>query len=105
VPGLVIGTFLLGCLYSLLWRVAELFGKGTFLGALLYFFVILYPTSAGDASTMFILIPSLLILLLPFIFWAKVKTAARWMFQPPMQPDHAVLLVALKEPAKSPAKL
>jgi hypothetical protein len=101
VPGLVLGSALLCCLYGLLWRIAERFGKGTFFGALLYFFVILYPTSAGDASSMFILIPSLLILLLPFILWSRFKTAACWMFQPLMRPDHTALAAALRQTTKS----
>ena len=87
VPGMVFGIVLLGCLYGLLWRVAEHFGKGTFLGALLYFYVILYPTSAGDATSMFVLIPSLLVLLAPVLFWSKMKAAGRWFFGPLMKPE------------------
>jgi len=105
VPGLVFGTLLLSCLYGLLWAIAEHFGKATFFGALLYFFVILYPTSAGDASTMFILIPSLLVLLLPVIFWPKIKAGSRWLFAPVMRPDHAALMAALRQTTKSGSEL
>lgn len=90
-PGLVFGLVLLGCLYSLLWRFAEHFGKNTFMGALLYFFVILYATSAGDASGMFVIIPTLLVLLLPVLLWPKIKAGTRWFFQPLMKPDRELL--------------
>ena len=100
-PGVLLGSVLLCCLYSLLWRIAERFGKGTFFGSLLYFFVILYPTSAGDATSMFILIPSLLLLLSPFIFWPGIKASARWMFQPLMQPHPTVVLQAMEQTSES----
>jgi hypothetical protein len=97
VPGVVLGSVLLCWLYSLLWRIAERFGKGTFFGALLYFFVILYPTSAGDATSMFILIPSLLLLLSPIIFWPKIKGTGRWLFAPLMKPAPQLVARVFKQ--------
>lgn len=90
--GVIFGMAGLACIYGLLWRLSEHFGKDSFLGGLLYVFAIIDTTNAGDASGTIIVLSTTLLLFLPAISWSKIKRATAWFFDPLLRPGRETLL-------------
>ena len=84
IPGVILGTIIVGLLYCSLWSLSERFGKDTYLGALLYVLVLISTFSSGNGSESLIMVPSILVLLSPFFIWPQIKNLYDWYFSRPL---------------------
>ena len=84
VPGVILGTIIVGLLYSFLWKLSEQFGKDTYVGALLYVLVLISTFSSGNGSESLVMVPSILVLLSPFFILPQIKNCYIWYFSRPL---------------------
>ncbi|HET9182632.1 MAG TPA: hypothetical protein VFP59_10895 [Candidatus Angelobacter sp.] len=86
VLGLTFGMIPVALCLAIVWRAAELMGKGTFFGGFFYATAIINSANMGDAAGAFLMLFTLAVTLAPILLWPKLKEWTHWFFDPLMRP-------------------